>query len=205
MLVMLLETPVLVLADEPQSDDALSGRLKEVVVTATRKEESLSKVPVSVVALGKAEMDEQGVHDIGDIARLAPCVSLLPLRGQDISGTGRTISMRGISSNVGAATTGVYIDDTPTQVRALSNDTTNVYPEVFDLDRVEVLYGLQGTLFGAGAEGGAVRFITTQPSLTDFSTYARSEGCLHSERRPQLRDGRRNRWTNCAERTWIFE
>ncbi len=174
-MVMFLGTPAVVFADEPQSDDATSGKLEEIVVTATRKEESLSKVPVSVVALGKSEMDEQGVRDISDIARLAPGVSLLPLGGQDISGIGRTISIRGISSNVGAATTGVYIDDTPIQVRAVSNDTTNVYPEVFDLDRVEVLRGPQGTLFGAGAEGGAVRFITTQPSLTEYSTYARSE------------------------------
>jgi outer membrane receptor protein involved in Fe transport len=161
-------------ADNSQAE-ASSENLEEIVVSATRKDESLSKVPESIVALGKLTMDEEGVRDISDIARLAPGISLLPLGGQDISGIGRTISIRGVSSNVGSATTGIYIDDTPIQTRALSNDTTNVYPEVFDLDRVEVLRGPQGTLFGAGAEGGAIRFITTQPSLTEYSTYARSE------------------------------
>ncbi len=151
------------------------ARLEEVVVTATRQKEALSKVPASVAALSQDTMDKQDVRDISDIARLVPGMSLTPLGSNDVSGTGRSISIRGISSTVGSATTGVYIDDTPIQVRSFGNDTTNVYPEVFDLERVEVLRGPQGTLFGAGAEGGAVRFITPQPSLSEYTAYTRAE------------------------------
>ena len=83
--------------------------------------------------------------------------------------------LRGVNSSAGDATTGIYIDDTPIQLRTLGFGSDNTLPEVFDLQRVEVLRGPQGTLFGAGSEGGTVRYITPQPSLTDYSTYARSE------------------------------
>ncbi|MGH8258741.1 MAG: TonB-dependent receptor, partial [Steroidobacteraceae bacterium] len=71
----------------------------------------------------------------------------------------------------------VYIDDTPIQIRELGAGAAafNAFPQVFDLDRIEVLRGPQGTLFGAGSEGGTVRFITPQPSLTGQSAYARTE------------------------------
>jgi iron complex outermembrane recepter protein len=85
------------------------------------------------------------------------------------------ISIRGIDSSAGAATTGIYVDDTPIQTRHLNFGTVNPYPALFDLERVEVLKGPQGTLFGAGSEGGTVRFITPEPSLTTYSGYARAE------------------------------
>src|SRR6202012_931494 len=74
----------------------------------------------------------------------------------------------------GAQTPGIYIDDTPVQVRQ-NVVASNPYPKIFDLDHVEVLRGQQGTLFGAGAEGGTVRFLTPTPSLSDFTGFARSE------------------------------
>jgi iron complex outermembrane receptor protein len=161
-------------ADEaaPPSTDADSAQLQEIVVTSTRQAESLSRVPLSVTALTQQGMDDAGVRDLGDIQRLTPGLQFSPLAGA--SGTS-SISIRGVSSAVGASTTGIYIDDTPIQVRVNGNGTSNAYPEVFDLERVEVLRGPQGTLFGAGSEGGAVRFITPQPSLTAYSGYARSE------------------------------
>jgi outer membrane receptor protein involved in Fe transport len=85
------------------------------------------------------------------------------------------ISIRGISSSGGSGTTGIYIDDTPIQVRALGFNSDDALVKLFDLDRVEVLRGPQGTLFGAGSEGGTVRYITTQPSLTKSSVYAKAE------------------------------
>lgn len=147
----------------------------DIVVTATRQSQSLSKVPLSVAAFTQKTMDAQGVRNVNDIARLTPGLAITPLGSGDVSGNNRTISIRGIASTVGSATTGIYVDDTPIQVRSLGNATSNVYPEVFDLERVEVLRGPQGTLFGAGSEGGAVRFITPQPSLDHYSGYARSE------------------------------
>ena len=100
--------------------------------------------------------------------RFTPGVSI------DTPGT-NAISIRGISSSGGAGTTGIYIDDTPIQMRALGFNPDDTLPKTFDLDRVEVLRGPQGTLFGAGSEGGTVRYIMTQPSVTKESTYARSE------------------------------
>jgi outer membrane receptor protein involved in Fe transport len=92
----------------------------------------------------------------------------------DNSGT-NNISIRGISSTGGAGTTGIYLDDTPIQMRALAFNPDEALPKSFDVDRVEILRGLQGTLFGAGSEGGTVRYITTQPSLTQTTIYSREE------------------------------
>ncbi len=85
------------------------------------------------------------------------------------------ISIRGVFSNVGASTTGIYINDTPIQMRNAGYWNANAFPEVFDLERVEVLRGPQGTLFGGSAEGGAIRFITPDPSLEKYSGYLRSD------------------------------
>jgi len=145
-----------------------SGALKEIVVTATRHEESLSKVPESISAYTQEDMDQRGMKDFTDIVRYTPGVSI------DQTGT-NAISIRGISSSAGAGTTGIYLDDTPIQMRSLGFNPDDTLPKTFDLDRVEVLRGPQGTLFGAGSEGGTVRYILTQPSLTKDSTYARSE------------------------------
>ena len=84
------------------------------------------------------------------------------------------MSIRGIVSDVGAATVGVYIDDAPVQAREEAV-TTNPYPKIFDLDRIEVLRGPQGTLFGAGSEGGTLRFITPEASLQHFSGTVNAE------------------------------
>src|SRR5450756_2544584 len=142
--------------------------MTEITVTATRREESLSKVPISISAFTQETMDQKGVKDIADLVRYTPGISI------DQTGT-NAISIRGISSSGGAGTTGIYIDDTPIQMRALAFDPDDALPKSFDIDRVEVLRGPQGTLFGAGSEGGTVRYITTQPSLTKSSIYSRSE------------------------------
>ncbi|MBV8342875.1 MAG: TonB-dependent receptor [Gammaproteobacteria bacterium] len=158
-------------APEQTDETATAGRnegLQEVTVTATRHSESLSKVPISVTALTQDAMDSRGIKDFQDIARFTPGVSI------DNSGT-NAISIRGISSSAGAGTTGIYLDDTPIQMRNVGFNPEDSLPKTFDLERVEVLRGPQGTLFGAGAEGGAVRYILTQPSLTASSTYVRTE------------------------------
>jgi outer membrane receptor protein involved in Fe transport len=139
----------------------------EIVVTATRKEETLNKVPVSISAFTAAKMDVQGIKSFADIAKFTP--------GVTYDAESHDISIRGIQSTAGSGTTGVYIDDTPVQVRNLGLNANNTLPAVFDLARVEVLRGPQGTLFGAGSEGGTVRYITNQPSLTHFSGFAHAE------------------------------
>ncbi len=150
------------------SETGAAGGLQEIVVTATRREESLSRVPISVTALTQENLDQRGIKDFSEVARFTPGVNF------DNSGT-NNISIRGIAGTGGAGTTGIYIDDTPIQMRALAFSPDEALPKSFDIDRVEVLRGPQGTLFGSGSEGGTVRYITTQPSLTKNSIYSRAE------------------------------
>ncbi|MFI4885425.1 MAG: TonB-dependent receptor [Steroidobacterales bacterium] len=165
----LISSPAFGTPQSAASGDAQSGaQLGEVVVTATRRAESISKVPMSVSALTQVNMDIRGIKDIQDVARFTPGVYI------DNTGTAN-ISIRGIASSGGAGTTGIYIDDTPIQMRALAFNPDEALPQAFDLQRVEVLRGPQGTLFGAGSEGGTVRYITTPPSLTQSSVYSRDE------------------------------
>jgi iron complex outermembrane recepter protein len=142
----------------------------DIVVTATRQQSTVNKVPLSITAFSKDALDARGVREVDDVFRMTPGVTFQ----QDITG-GSSISIRGIASDSGAATTGIYIDDAPIQTRAIGFTSTPIYPVTFDLDRVEVLRGPQGTLFGAGSEGGTVRFITTQPSLSGLGIYGRAE------------------------------
>jgi iron complex outermembrane receptor protein len=150
------------------AEPATAVGLEEIVVTATRREESISRVPISITAISQDAIDQKGIKDFSDIVRFTPGVAF------DSSQTNQ-ISIRGISSSGGSGTTGIYIDDTPIQVRALGFNSDDTLVKLFDLDRVEVLRGPQGTLFGAGSEGGTVRYITVQPSLTQTSIYAKAE------------------------------
>ena len=145
-----------------------AGPLQEIIVTATRHAESLSKVPISVTAFTQRSLDIRGIKDFTDVAKFTPGVDI------DNSGT-NNISIRGIASTGGAGTTGIYLDDTPIQMRALAFNPDEALPKTFDIERIEVLRGPQGTLFGAGSEGGTVRYITTPPSLTKSSIYSRDE------------------------------
>ncbi|MGH8230205.1 MAG: TonB-dependent receptor plug domain-containing protein, partial [Steroidobacteraceae bacterium] len=145
--------------DAPAAAAEQTGQLQEIVVTSTRREENLSKVPISVTALTQEDMDNKGIKDIIDVVRFTPGIAI------DNSGT-NNISIRGISSTGGAGTTGIYIDDTPIQMRSVGFNPDDTLPKTFDLDRVEVLRGPQGTLFGAGSEGGTVLYIMTAPKLT---------------------------------------
>jgi iron complex outermembrane receptor protein len=163
-LVPLLYGPHALAAD---STGANATEVQEVVVTATRQNQNLSKVPESVSAFTNKKLEILDVKSMADLAKFTPGISFDEER--------HDVSIRGIESKAGSGTTGIYIDDTPVQVRALGLNANNTLPAVFDLDRVEVLRGPQGTLFGAGSEGGTVRYITPQPSLTTFSATAHTE------------------------------
>ena len=148
--------------------------LQEIVVTANKREEQLSKVPISIAALTTDAMEASGVKSFRDVAALTPGVQF-----DNVSSWGpnlANIAIRGVNSTIGTSTTGIYFDETPIQSRVQSfSYVGQPLPFTFDLDRVEVARGPQGTLFGAGAEGGSVRFIPVAPSLTQTS------GVLHSE------------------------
>jgi outer membrane receptor protein involved in Fe transport len=154
------------------SAPAAFAEMDEIVVTATRREETIDKIPVSITAFSQERMDQQGIKTIDDVSRFTPGLTFAPSTGGLVS----DIAIRGVLSEVGTSTTGIYIDDTPIQVRSKGVVTENAFPQIFDLERVEVLKGPQGTLFGTGSMGGTVRFITPEPDLHQNSLYARAEG-----------------------------
>jgi outer membrane receptor protein involved in Fe transport len=147
--------------------------IQEITVTATRRAQSSERVPISMEVLGQAQLAEGGIKSINDIASVTPG---LTFQLQGYASTLTLISFRGLESLFGASTVGVYVDDTPIQGRLSSDGNVgNPYPAVFDLNRVEVARGPQGTLFGSGSESGTVRFISNEPSLTTYSGLARAE------------------------------
>jgi iron complex outermembrane recepter protein len=160
------------------TETATGAGLEEIVVTATRRVERLQDVPVSVLAFGQEKMDSQGLKNVDDLARLSPGLNF-QRNGMSSSGNyndeSSDINIRGIDSAAGTSTTGIYIDDTPIQTRHIDFASVNAFPALFDLGSVEVLRGPQGTLFGAGAEGGVVRFLSPEPDVNKASAYARAD------------------------------
>jgi iron complex outermembrane recepter protein len=145
------------------------GLLQEVIVTAERQAEPLQNVPMSITALTGAVLQNLGAMSLADISRAVPGLSVFSVGpGQNI------INIRGISSAGGSApTVGFYIDDTPIPNGSAGYDPD---PVLFDLARVEVLEGPQGTLYGGSSMGGTVRYITRQPNLDAFEATAKATG-----------------------------
>src|SRR5882762_3581848 len=174
------------------AETAPSSGLEEIVVTATRREERLQDVPVSVIAFSQEKLDAQGLKNIDDLSRLSPGLNF-QRNGMSSAGNyndeGSDINIRGVDSTAGTSTTGIYIDDSPIQTRHIGFGSINAFPALFDLDRVEVLRGPQGTLFGAGAEGGVVRFISPDPNLSKPSGYARADTAITDGGSPSYEGG----------------
>jgi iron complex outermembrane receptor protein len=140
-----------------------SGQLEQIVVTANKRVEEAKDVPTSISVVGGGELQEHHVDDYDDITRSVPGVSF----GAQ-GGYGQTnIEIRGISSTTGSATVGLYLDDVSITTRNTYDGSTQ--PKLLDIDRIEVLRGPQGTLYGASSEGGTIRFLTNQPDLDHLS------------------------------------
>src|ERR1700761_486277 len=141
----------------------------DIIVTATRRNESIQKVPLTIQAFSGDALSKLNVTTFNDLLKYTPNVTY----SSNGPGSG-AIFMRGLSSgfagNQSSATiayfpnVALYLDDQSMQFPARNAD---VY--VADMERVEVLEGPQGTLFGGGAEAGAVRYITNKPKLQNFS------------------------------------
>lgn len=153
--------------------------LEEVIVTATKRDERLQDVPFGISALATRDLELTGATGQQDYLENVPGVHYTAAgRGRGIIVI-RGVSTEGSNLNNLQQTTEVYADDLPLL------DRTSVWtrPDIglFDIDRVEVLRGPQGTLFGSGAMGGIVRSITAKPNLTEFqgkveATQAFTEG-----------------------------
>jgi outer membrane receptor protein involved in Fe transport len=153
-------------------DDAASApaaQLEEITVTAQKRSEDIKDIPISVSAISGAQLIEHHVADYDDISRTVPGISFQAGAGPGLD----NIEIRGVSSTSGSATVGIYIDEVSVTVKNTYDGA--VQPKLFDLDRIEVLRGPQGTLYGASSMGGTIRFITEQPDLHDFSATVSSD------------------------------
>jgi outer membrane receptor protein involved in Fe transport len=143
------------------------NQLEEVVVTARKREENLRDVPVSIGVLDGAAIDNLRVQDMEDITRILAGVSFAAHQNGPAGQGQDNITIRGVSSTVGNPTVGIYIDEVP--LVTLTGYEGQIEPRLVDLERVEVLRGPQGTLYGASSEGGTVRFVTPEADTHDFS------------------------------------
>jgi len=156
-------------ADGTPNTDSLA----EIVVTATKRSTTLQETPISITATSGDELIQHGVPDISSLASAVPGVSIQSV------GPGRTnFNIRGLSDTGGASpTVGFYLDDipiTPSTSAISAASKSEISPDLYDLERVEVLRGPQGTLYGAGSEGGTIRLLTNQPKLDAFEASGQS-------------------------------
>ncbi len=151
--------------------------LEEITVTATRRESSALDTGVSLSAITEESLERDGYDSFGDFATSVAGLSF----GQ--RGPGQSVVvLRGINSSSNQfntdepeakASVGVYFDDTPVSLGGYNPD-----PRLFDINRIEVLRGPQGTLFGAGSMSGTIRYITNAPDPSGFSSKLKAGSSL---------------------------
>ena len=146
----------------PATDEEIN---EEIIVTAQKRATSLQEVPFSVAAVTGDDIKQSGASNIVELARNIPGLYIADL------GPGQSqVAIRGISAGQVVRdqpgvkeSVGVYLDESPISITLFTPDL-----DLYDLDRVEVLRGPQGTLFGAGSSSGTVRYITAQPNIGQF-------------------------------------
>jgi iron complex outermembrane receptor protein len=151
--------------------DAGAVPLDEIVVTAQKRTSTVQNTPISITAVSGEDLQARGVASLAALAQGTPGVSL---KSEGPSQT--EIEMRGMTSSGGnSATVGFYLDDIPLAGPASAqNGHVLIDPDLYDLNRIEILRGPQGTLFGSGSMGGTVRLISNQPNLTEFQSTVQS-------------------------------
>jgi outer membrane receptor protein involved in Fe transport len=152
------------LAQQAKSDSG-AGQLEEITVTAEKRESTVETTPISLTAVSGADILSRGITDLASLMQSVPGVSMRS------SGPGMTeFEMRGVASNGGnSPTVGFYFDDVPLTAPAATNEGKIVIsPDLYDLNRVEVLRGPQGTLYGSGSMGGTIRVIPNAPNPAAF-------------------------------------
>ena len=146
---------------QPTDDEII----EEIIVTAQKRATSLQEVPFSIAAVTAEDIKESGATNIVELARNVPGLYITDL------GPGQSqVAIRGISAGQVVRdqpgvkeSVGIYLDESPISVALFTPDL-----DLYDLDRIEVLRGPQGTLFGAGSSSGTVRYITAQPTSAKF-------------------------------------
>ena len=139
--------------------------VEEVIVTARKTSERLQDVPVSITAITSEQLKELGAVDVKDILGNVPGLAFI--------GVERGLSkynIRGISNNVESPTVGVYLDDLSLVTIDTGFFTGSADPIFFDVERLEVLKGPQGTLYGGSTMGGAIKYVSARPDLAVLSS-----------------------------------
>ncbi len=155
-------------AGAPQSSDML----QEVVVTAQKVQQNMQDIPISMEAIGSKQLQQLNIANLDDFVEYLPGVTTVKSLGQGGNGIGTThVYMRGVVSgqdgnhSASQPSVGTYIDEMPTTTIDGSIDV-----HVYDIARVEVLEGPQGTLYGASSEAGTIRVITNKPDPKKFES-----------------------------------
>lgn len=158
---------ILLMAGSTPMAQESGSLLEEVTVVAQRRVENLQDVPIAVSAMSEAMIEKADIHDLTDIATRVPSLTFSPFSpGQNI------VALRGVSSNDDGAGTdnsvAVFVDE------VYLGRVSNINPEMFDIERVEVLRGPQGTLYGKNTTGGAINIISTRPNTDRLTAKARA-------------------------------
>jgi outer membrane receptor protein involved in Fe transport len=151
---------------ETAKASANDATLSELIVTANKREERIQDVPLSISAVAGAELVRNQVQDIQDLARSVPGISFI--RSGSIAGNGNQIILRGLNTGSGGATVATAVDDAPLSFSVGGASFASDF-EPWDLQRVEVLRGPQGSLYGATAEGGLIKYVTNAPDVARFA------------------------------------
>ena len=170
-----LATSIPALAQDAASEET-EAKLDTITITATRREGVAQDIPINVAAIGGAQIEKQGITELSDLIAVVPGINVID-RGPR---QGNPIIVRGIfadpvgsgdGNNDGGGTVATYLGDIPLFVDLKLND----------MERVEVLLGPQGTLYGAGTLAGAIRYIPVEPQYQEDSIEVRSEFYQYSE------------------------
>ncbi|MBS0421727.1 MAG: TonB-dependent receptor [Proteobacteria bacterium] len=140
--------------------------VSEIVVTAQKRAERIQDIPISVSAISAQDMDRAGAGDFHDLLLSIPGVSF----SSSEPGQSR-YSIRGISTAASSPTVGIYLNDI-SLITVGTGFSGAADPALIDLERVEVLKGPQGTLYGGSAMGGAIKYVTREPVLDKFAVTA---------------------------------
>lgn len=146
-----------------------SGELEEIFVTATRRETTVQTTPISITAVDAAQIAIRGLPDLNTVIQATPGLAI-----RDLGGPAAEFEIRGLNSQGGnSSMVGEYFGEIPLAAPLGSQFGKGVVnPGLYDLNRVEVLRGPQGTLYGAGSMGGTIKLVTNQPDLNTFEASA---------------------------------
>ena len=157
----------------PQAESAPTGSLQEIVVTAEKRAEPLIDVPISIAAISGEGLQERQIMSLEDLPQAVPDLAYYNY------GNNHYFEIRGVSNTVGnSPLIGLYVDEADVTLGGAG--VTEINPTTYDLERVEVLRGPQGTLYGEGSAGGTIRFITRDPNL-NASTFDADVAALFTQ------------------------